>query len=287
MIKRLAISLTIVATAAAFFSASASAATTCPSFRVLHNDSIGTVKIPAGQYVVTPSGVTCKNSSILIARFLNDWDGALPKPWTVASKSGTITFTKVGTSESIAMKAGVVPSGGGSNKQNGVCPGNFTVLNNDKVGKLSLKAGQYQITTKGLYCWFDVSKLAYFLDYTEGSKLPSPWTVDVAMKKIQRSPNYYFTLKYLGKTGGGGQHPGNMIRCSKKLSVTTPGVLAGMQFPRGSYYVNVKAGTTCTGAAALFDKWLAAGAVSNSWKVNSDTAVFTLNSKSFQIEPVS
>lgn len=287
MIKRLVLSLTIVATAAAFLSASASAATTCPSFHVLHNDSIGTVKIPAGQYVVTPKGVTCKNSSTLIARFLNDWDGVLPKPWAVASKSGTITFTKVGTSESIAMKLGVKPASGGSNKQNGVCPGNFTVLHNDKVGKLRLKAGQYQITTKGLYCWFDVTKLAYFLNYTEGSKLPSPWTVNVAMKKIQRSPNHYFTLKYLGKSGGGGQTPTGMTRCSKKLRVSTPGVLAGMQFPRGSYYVNVKAGTTCTGASALFDKWLAAGAVSNSWKVNSDTAVFTLNSKSFQIEPVS
>lgn len=39
-----------------------------------------------------------------------------------------------------------------------------------------------------------------------------------------------------------------MVRCSKKLSVTTPGVLAGMEFPRGSYYVNVAPGTTCEGA---------------------------------------
>jgi hypothetical protein len=31
---------------------------------------------------------------------------------------------------------------------------------------------------------------------------------------------------------------------------------------------------------------LTAGAVSNSWKVDSQTATFTLNSKSFQIEPV-
>lgn len=286
MIKRLVISLTVVASAAAMFTASASAATTCPSFHVLQNDSIGTVKIPAGQYVVTPKGVTCKNSSTLIARFLNDWDGDLPKPWAVSSKSGTITFTKVGTSESISMKLGVSPSGGGSNKQNGVCPGNFTVLHNDKIGALKLKAGQYQISTKGLYCWFDVTKLAYFLNYNESGKLPSPWTVVPALNKIQRSPNHYFRLKYLGKTGGGGTPNGDLVRCSKKLSVTTPGVLAGMQFPRGSYYINVLAGTTCAGAGNLFVSWLMSGAVSNSWKVNSDTATFTLNSKSFQIEPV-
>jgi hypothetical protein len=68
--------------------------------------------------------------------------------------------------------------------------------------------------------------------------------------------------------------------------VTTPGILAGMDFPKGSYYVNVAPGTTCTGAGTLFNSWLTAGAVSNSWKVDSQTATFTLNSKSFQIEPV-
>ena len=185
------------------------------------------------------------------------------------------------------MKAEVKPASGGSNKRNGVCPGNFTVLHNDKVGALKLKAGQYQITTKGLYCWFDVTKFAYFLNLNASGKLPSPWTVDAAMMKIQRSPAHYFTLKYLGSSGGGGHTPTGMIRCSKKLSVTTAGLLAGMEFPVGSYYVNVAPGTTCAGAGTLFDKWLAAGAVSNSWKVNSDTAVFSLNSKSFQIEPVS
>jgi hypothetical protein len=288
MIKRLVLSLTIVATAAAVFTASASAASTCPSFHVLHNDSIGKVKIPAGQYTVAPKGVTCKNSSILIARFLDDWDGVLPTPWTVAGSGGAIKFTKVGTTESISIKLGYAPSGGGSgsNIQNGTCPGNFTVLHNDKIGALKLKAGQYQISTKGLFCWFDASKLAYFLNYNESGKLPSPWTVVPALNKIQRSPNHYFRLKYLGNSGGGGQHPGDMIRCSKKLSVTDPGVLAGMQFPLGSYYVNVAPGTTCAGAGTLFDSWLSAGAVSNSWKVDSDTAVFTLNSKAFQIEAV-
>lgn len=264
---------------------SASAATTCPSFHVLHNDRIGSVKVPEGQYSVTPKGVTCRNSSILIARFLNDWDGKLTPPWVVSGGS-TIKFTKVGTSESISMKRTVKPTGGGSNIQNGVCPGNFTVLHNDKVGGVALKAGQYRITTKGLYCWFDVEKLAYFLNYNETGKLPSPWTIMKSGLKIQRSPNHWFSLKYLGNSGGGGNNGGDLVRCPKKVTVVVPGVLAGMQFPRGSYYVNVKAGTTCTGAANLFTQWLEAGAVANDWKVDSETATFTLNSKQFQIEGV-
>lgn len=287
MIKRAALTVLAALVLAIAATTSGSAASTCPSFHVLHNDSIGKVKIPAGMYSVAPKGVTCKNSSILIARFLNDYDGILPDTWTAAASGKTITFTKGDTGETIAMKRGYSPSGGGSsNRQNGVCPGNFTVLHNDKVGKMSLKAGQYQITTKGLYCWFDASKLAYFLDYTEGTKLPKPWTVDAAMMKIQRSPNHYFTLKYLGKSGGGGHSHAGMTRCSAKLVVTTAGTLAGISYPAGSYYVNVAPGTTCAGAAKLFDSWLTAGAVNNSWKVDSQTATFTLNSKSFQIEPV-
>lgn len=288
MFKRAAFIALSAAILAIGLTASGSAATSCPSFHVLHNDSIGSVKIPAGMYSVTPSGVTCKNSSILIARFLNDYDGVLPGGWVASASGKTVTFSKTGTSEAIVMKRGYSPSSGGSsNRQNGACPGNFTVLHNDRVGMMKLKAGQYKITTKGLYCWFDASKLAYFLDYTEGTKLPSPWTVDAAMMKIERSPNHYFTLKYLGNSGGGGHSTAGKTRCSSKLKVTTAGVLAGMSFPVGSYYVNVAPGTTCAGASSLFSSWLAAGAVNNSWKVNSQTATFTLNSKSFQIEPVS
>jgi hypothetical protein len=288
MLKRAAITVMFAAILAAGLTASGSAATNCPSFHVLHNDSIGSVKVPAGMYSVVPTGVSCKNSSTLIARFLNDYDGVLPGGWVAASSGKTVTFTKTGGTETIEMKRGYSPSSGGSSsRQNGLCPGNFTILHNDRVGMMKLKAGQYKITTKGLYCWFDASKLAYFLDYTESTKLPSPWTVDAAMMKIQRSPNHYFTLNYLGASGGGGHSIAGKTRCSSKLKVTTASVLAGMSFPLGSYYVNVAPGTTCAGTTSMFSSWLAAGAVNNSWKVNSQTATFTLNSKSFQIEPVS
>ena len=272
---------------AALSAGSASAASTCPTFTVLHNDSIGTVKIPAGQYTPSPKGVTCKNTATLIARFLNDYDGILPDGWVASSSGKTINFKKSGTSESIAMKLGAVtPSsnGAGADTNNGACPGTFSVLHNDRIGTLKLNKGAYKITTKGLFCWFDVSKLAYFLNYNESGKLPSPWTVVPAAKKVQRSPNHYFTLKYVGSSTGGNSIAG-LVRCTKTLAVTTPGVLAGMQFPRASYYLNVGPGTTCASAGQLFDSWLAAGSVNNSWQVNSQTATFTNGSKKFQIEP--
>ncbi len=289
MIKRFAFTVFAAAVLMAGLAATSGAATnTCPAFHVLHNDSIGSVKIPAGMYGVTATGVTCKNSSTLVARFLNDYDGNLPDGWTVSASGKTVTFAKAGTSESIELKRGYSPSGGGSSsRRNGPCPGEFTVLHNDRIGALKLKAGQYKITTKGLYCWFDASKLAFFLDHNESGKLPKPWTVDAAMMKIQRSPSHYFTLRYLGKSGGGGHSHAGMIRCTSKLKLTTAAKLAGIDFPIGSYWINVAPGTTCAGAASKFESWVTAGAISNSWKINSQTATFTLNSKSFQIEPVS
>ena len=94
----------VLATAILAFSASApasspvssapvaqSARTTCPgTFRVLHSDQIGKLKLPAGPYVITTVGhVNCAQASALFTRFLQDWDGKLPGGWKVnVAKSG-------------------------------------------------------------------------------------------------------------------------------------------------------------------------------------------------------
>ena len=69
---------------------------TCPgTFRVLHNDQIGAMKLPAGSYTInlashnTP-GLNCKVASSDFSYFLDaDWAGNLPRPWkmNVAAKS--------------------------------------------------------------------------------------------------------------------------------------------------------------------------------------------------------
>ncbi len=69
---------------------------TCPgTFRVLGNDRIGAMKLPAGAYTIklashnTP-GLDCKTASNDFAYFLNnDWAGNLPRPWkmNVSAKS--------------------------------------------------------------------------------------------------------------------------------------------------------------------------------------------------------
>jgi hypothetical protein len=65
------------------------------TFRVLHNDQIGAMKLAAGRYTIklashdTP-GLNCKVASNEFAYFLdNDWNGVLPRPWkmNVGAKS--------------------------------------------------------------------------------------------------------------------------------------------------------------------------------------------------------
>ncbi|HWM09797.1 MAG TPA: hypothetical protein VNO82_10635 [Solirubrobacteraceae bacterium] len=58
----------------------------CPSvFTVEHNDRIGPLRIPRGDYVISRLGVriTCAKSSRLLARFLQHPDGRLSGGWAV------------------------------------------------------------------------------------------------------------------------------------------------------------------------------------------------------------
>ena len=61
--------------------------TTCPgTFQVLHNDRIGTFAVPKGNYAITllaARRLSCAKASSYFARFLQDFDGVLPRPWIV------------------------------------------------------------------------------------------------------------------------------------------------------------------------------------------------------------
>ena len=76
------------------------------TFRVLHNDQIGDMKLAAGSYTIklashdTP-GLNCKVASNEFASFLEwDWNGDLPRPWkmNVAEKSFYMNTTSDGFS---------------------------------------------------------------------------------------------------------------------------------------------------------------------------------------------
>jgi hypothetical protein len=152
---RLPLALVAIGAAAVMLLAGASSAQAkqqvCPNtFTVLHNDQIGDLKLPAGPYTITvfkPNALGCGKASKLFTKFLQDWDGKLPKPWSYeVVKKGNGNFIKNDRGVGFNVKRKSGGGGGGGGKSSLRCNGYFSVLHNDRIGKLRLPAGQYQVT---------------------------------------------------------------------------------------------------------------------------------------------
>jgi hypothetical protein len=167
----------------------------CPgTFRVLHNDNIGTFLIPKGNYRITLLGVgriTCARAATYLARFLDDFDGILPFPWFIDTETGSFIRGSRNVGFRIKELAGPPqPSGGGSGTYpaGNRCPGTFRVEHNDRIGRLRLPAGPYRITlVGGLSCARASALFSHFLDDFAGT-LPRPWRLNVQTAKFLRGP---------------------------------------------------------------------------------------------------
>jgi hypothetical protein len=153
---------------------------------VLHNDHIGRLNVPAGQYRITllaAGRLSCSRASTLFARFLQLFDGRLPRPWRLDVQTGTFSSNyNVGFRVKRAVGPPPRPTPSGRHPSDGTrCPGFFRVLNNDRIGRLRLPAGNYLITRlRGgdVSCSEAADELAEFLDRPRGN-LPPPWVLDV------------------------------------------------------------------------------------------------------------
>jgi hypothetical protein len=196
----------VLATAVALFAAAdrADAATKCPAtFRVLHNDHIGKLNLPAGNYVITTKNenkISCQRASDLFTKFLQDYDGKLPNGWKVlVNKSG---FRKTAQKAFFVKRQGGGGGGGGGRHPAGgekICPGTFQVQHHDRIGKLDLPKGPYKITTinrqpKGgrISCSRASQLFAKFLQHPMGD-LPSGWKLEVqsaTFKKVGKHKGF-------------------------------------------------------------------------------------------------
>jgi hypothetical protein len=173
-----ALALVAALSALALTAAAPASAATCPSFRVLHNDRIGAASFPAGSYSVTvDAGLSCQASSQLFSRFLEDWDGNLPKPWrVVAGGSGKAAFIRTGLPGfSVARIGG--GEGGGNPELGRLCSGNFTVNAGSRVGPLFFPKGRYlvYIPAKSAISCRRASILFTRFLAAPGGTLPFPW----------------------------------------------------------------------------------------------------------------
>ena len=64
-------------------------------------------------------------------------------------------------------------------------PGDLPVLNNDRIGSLRLKKGNYNVWLKGLSCPRSSQLFAQFLEDVSGD-LPRPWVLDAETGTFKR-----------------------------------------------------------------------------------------------------
>jgi hypothetical protein len=204
---------TLIATALVSFAAllpattaSAQAPTVCPAtFHVLHDDSIGNLKLQAGNYQVTVrGGLSCPASTEWFSRFLEDWDGVLPRPWTMNVSAQSFTRGNSGAGFSV-VRVNTPSGGGGGGRHPGygkLCPGTFRVLHNDRIGSLRLPKGPYTITLLSLTapsCGQASRQFTNFLDNDFAGILPRPWGLDPQTGTFRRGAgNYGFRVKPAG-----------------------------------------------------------------------------------------
>lgn len=168
----------------------------CPGyFTVVHNDSIGSFKVPRGQYRLTlidPNKLNCAQAVRLFQQFLQDFDGRLPSPWKLNPIMGIFYKSTAGRTGFKVNKAyGPAPKPNQNTKYSR-CPATFRVLHDDRIGALSLPKGPYYVTVgNGLSCAQASNLFRQFLNRTDG-RLPAPWRLNVAQAKFN--------------TGAGGQY---------------------------------------------------------------------------------
>jgi hypothetical protein len=159
----------------------------CPSyFTVEHNDRIGNFSIRRGRYrivLLSVGALTCSKASTYLARFLQDWDGVLPRPWVLDPGTGSFQRGSRHNGFRIETWKGPLPpsgGGGGTHPADGArCPGTFRVLHTDRIGRLVLRRGPYIVTrlkSGSPSCARASQLLASFLEDYDGV-LPRPWVL--------------------------------------------------------------------------------------------------------------
>lgn len=161
------------------------------------------------------------------------------------------------------------------------CP-TFRVLHNDRIGKLSLPKGSYNVTVLNgdrLSC-ADASRLfAQFLQDWDGV-LPKPWIIEVSSKTFRRGAGSQtgFRVSKTG-SGGGGGGGGTPRGCPGYFQVVRNDSIGSFRIPAGRYRITLVGPRkiNCARAYDLFREFLYDynGILPSPWVLNRQTATFT------------
>jgi hypothetical protein len=296
-LRRLLLALAVALVALAAHGARAQAAA-CPTFSVLHDDRIGALELPAGPYAVSTTNLSCAESTVLFAEFLDDYDGKLRKPWkTTVLGVGKGRFSKSGTDVSFTVTKSATPSGGGGGSSHGlVCGTPYRVTRAERIQGLQIKAGRYRITRLGtsVSCAKAASLLSTFLRDFSGP-LPGGWTLlPQSGAFVKGSLTNGFLIEPWRSSGGGGGKPivTKDTRCPATFSVLHHDHIGKLELPAGPYriYVLKGAAISCPGASSRFRQFLnsTSGILPSPWRLDVGTATFRRGSgaTAFRVKPV-
>ena len=198
MTRRLLVPVVALAALASLTVAAPGASAASPhcssTFSVLHNDRIGALRLPAGEYDITlirQNRITCARASQLFARFLQDFDGTLPRAWRLNVRRARFVNTRRGFGFSVAPNS----SGGGGGGQhpggNHVrCP-TFRVLNDDRIAGVTFPQGTYAMTALGgMPCSQASSTFRGFLQNNQ-TALPRGWRLDSRTGTFSRTDSTF------------------------------------------------------------------------------------------------
>ncbi len=167
------------------------------TFRVLHDDHVGALDLPRGNYRITilASGrPSCARASGLFTNFLEDYDGRLPGGWRVNASASTFLRSpgvgfRVSPAGSGEGGGGGEAGGGGRHPEAGrLCTSTFRVLHNDRIGPLRVPRGPYMIVLlqrRGLSCAQASRLFTRFLDDFTG-RLQAPWVLEQGSASFRR-----------------------------------------------------------------------------------------------------
>lgn len=260
----------------------------CPTFRVLHNDRIGALRVPRGTYNVTvlnSARLSCASASKLFAEFLQDYNGKLRKPWVV--NVGAKSFTK-GRGSTKGFKIAKARSGGKPGAKPGAstpasCPGYFRVLHNDSIGRFRVPRGRYRLTlvdgSQRLTCKKAAINFKAFLQDFDG-KLPRPWRLKKSSATFYKKTNKRigFTINKAYGPNPAPKPSGKYARCPGTFRVLHNDRIGKLVLPKGRYYITVrtKVPLSCRSAANYFAKFLKRpdGKLPRPWHLNARKARF-------------
>jgi hypothetical protein len=154
----------------------------CPgTFQVLHNDRVGAMVLPRGNYKITrltTRSLTCGSATYWFRTFLDNYSSKpLPKPWT--SNAAAKTFYRGFKTDGfkVTLLSGGLGSvlGGSPVAGNDVCLRHFVVGARTSVNGFVVAAGRYQVIATGKATCEQA--FAYASQTINNGSVPSGWTI--------------------------------------------------------------------------------------------------------------